>query len=60
MEKINPRSPVVIFEAVKKKELLKHFGSVKKIQEATIEELLQVKGINEKIAKELKKQLKEE
>ena len=45
---------------VKKKELLKHFGSVKKIQEATIEELLQVKGINEKIAKELKKQLKEE
>ena len=28
---------------VKKKELLKHFGSVKKIQEATIEELLQVK-----------------
>ena len=45
---------------VKKKELLKHFGSVKKIQEATIEELLQVKGINEKTAKELKKQLKEE
>ena len=45
---------------VKKKELLKHFGSVKKIREATIEELLQVKGINEKIAKELKKQLKEE
>ena len=45
---------------VKKKELLKHFGSVKKIQEATIEELLKVKGINEKIAKELKKQLKEE
>ena len=45
---------------VKKKELLKHFGSVKKIQEATIEELLQVKGINENIAKELKKQLKEE
>ena len=45
---------------VKKKELLKHFGSVKKIQEATIEELLQVKGINEKNAKELKKQLKEE
>ncbi len=42
---------------VKKKELLKHFGSVKKIQEATIEELMQVKGINEKIAKELKEQL---
>ena len=41
----------------KKKELLKHFGSVKKIQEATIEELVQVKGINEKIAKELKEQL---
>ena len=45
---------------VKKKELLKHFESVKKIQEATIEELMQVKGINENIAKELKKQLKEE
>ena len=45
---------------VKKKELLKHFGSVKKIQEATIEELMKVKGINENIAKELKKQLKEE
>ena len=42
---------------VKKKELLKHFGSVKKIQEATIEELMQVKGINENIAKELKEQL---
>ena len=42
---------------VKKKELLKYFGSVKKIQEATIEELMQVKGINEKIAKELKEQL---
>ena len=41
----------------KKKELLKYFGSVKKIQEATIEELMQVKGINEKIAKELKEQL---
>ena len=42
---------------VKKKELLKYFGSVKKIQEASIEELMQVKGINEKIAKELKEQL---
>ncbi len=42
---------------VKKKELLKYFGSVKKIQEATIEELMQVKGINEKIARELKEQL---
>ena len=40
---------------VKKKELLKHFGSVKKIKEATIEELMQVKGITKKLAEEIKK-----
>ena len=39
---------------VKKKELLKHFGSVKKVKEASIEELVQVKGINENIAKKIK------
>ena len=40
---------------VKKKELLKHFGSVEKIKQATKEELMQVKGITEKIAEELVK-----
>lgn len=34
----------------KKKALLKHFGSVEKIKQATKEELMQVKGINEEIA----------
>ena len=41
----------------KKNELLKKFGSVKKIKEATIEELTEVKGINEKLAKEIKENL---
>ncbi len=39
---------------VKKKELLKQFGSVKKIKEATIEELTSVKGITKEIAKRIK------
>lgn len=39
---------------IKKKELLKHFGSVDKIKEATIQELMQVKGITENLAKEIK------
>ncbi len=38
---------------VKKKELLKHFGSVEKIKRASIEELKQVKGISEEIAKKI-------
>ncbi len=38
----------------KKKELLKHFGSIDKIKEASIEELIKVKGINENLAKEIK------
>ena len=39
---------------VKKKALLKEFGSVKKIKEASIEELTKVKGINKELAKRLK------
>ena len=39
---------------VKKKELLKHFGSVKNIKEASLEELTAVKGITEKLAKKIK------
>ena len=38
----------------RKKELLKRFGSVKKIKEASIEELMQVKGITIEIAKIIK------
>ena len=38
----------------KKQALLKKFGSVKKIKEASIDELCEVKGINRKIAEEIK------
>ncbi len=37
----------------KKQELLKHFGSVAKIKQASVDELKQVKGISEKIANEI-------
>ena len=38
----------------KKKALLKHFGSVEKIKKASIEELMEVRGITRKIAEEIK------
>ena len=38
---------------VKKKALLKEFGSVDKIKQATVEELMTVPGINESLAKKL-------
>jgi len=38
---------------VKKLALLKHFGSVEKIQNSTVEELTKVKGINENLAKKI-------
>ena len=41
----------------KRTELLKKFGSVKKIKEADIEELIKIKGINENLAKRLKEEL---
>lgn len=41
----------------KRTELLKKFGSVKKIKEATIEEIAEVKGINLELAKNIKKEL---
>ncbi len=41
----------------KRTELLKKFGSVKKIKEAEIDELLKVKGISESLAKKLKEEL---
>ncbi len=38
----------------KKKSLLQHFGSVEKIKEADINELMKVKGITEELAKKIK------
>lgn len=43
---------------VKKQELLKKFGSVEKIKEASIDELTKIKGINENLAKIIKEELK--
>lgn len=42
---------------VKKKELLKKFGSIDKIKNATIEELTNIKGINTNLAEKIKKEL---
>ena len=42
---------------VKKKALLKKFGSIKKIANAEIEELTKIKGINENLAKKIKEEL---
>ena len=39
---------------VKKQELLKKFGSVEKIRQASIEELMEVKGITKELAKKIK------
>ena len=41
----------------KKKALLKHFGSVEKIKQASKEELMEVKGITEKIAEQISLQV---
>lgn len=43
---------------VKKQALLKHFGSIDKIKEASVEELMQIKGINENLATFIKEKLK--
>lgn len=42
---------------VKKKALLKHFGSVEKIKESNLEDLAKVKGINESFAKKILEEL---
>ena len=39
---------------MKKKALLQKFGSIQKIKEASIEELISVKGINEELARKIK------
>lgn len=43
--------------AKRKKELIKRFGSVSKIREASVEEIASVPGINRKMAEELKEKL---
>ena len=45
-------------QKLKKKELLKHFGSINKIREANIEEIAKIKGINLELAKTIKNKLK--
>ncbi|MDO5556708.1 MAG: excinuclease ABC subunit UvrC [Clostridia bacterium] len=42
---------------VKKKQLIKHFGSVAKIKEAKIEEIMNVKGINKELAMKIKREI---
>ena len=41
----------------KRTALLKEFGSLSKIKEADIEDLIKIKGINESLAKKLKEEL---
>ncbi len=41
----------------KKQALLKKFGSITKIKEASIEEISNIKGINEELAKRIKQSL---
>ncbi|HHX51347.1 MAG TPA: hypothetical protein GX711_07900 [Clostridia bacterium] len=41
----------------RKRALLRHFGSVAKIREASLEELLEIKGINKKVALAIKEYL---
>ena len=44
----------------KKRQLLKKFGSIENILNANIEDLIKVKGINEKIARDIKEKLEKE
>jgi excinuclease ABC subunit C len=41
----------------RKKELIKHFGSISKIREGSIDEIASVSGLNKKLAEDLKKHL---
>ena len=43
----------------KKAMLLKKFGSVKKVKEASIDELIMCKGISEDLAKKIKAELQD-
>jgi len=41
----------------RKKQLIKHFGSISKIREGSVEEIASLPGLNKKLAEELKKHL---
>jgi len=41
----------------RKKELIKHFGSISKIREGSVDEIASVPGLNKKLAEDLKKHL---
>ena len=41
----------------RKKELIKHFGSISKIRKGTVEEIASLPGLNRRLAEELKKHL---
>jgi excinuclease ABC subunit C len=43
--------------AMRKKELIKHFGSISKIKGGSVDEIASVAGLNKKLAEELKKHL---
>lgn len=43
--------------AKRKKELIKHFGSISKIKEGSVDEIASVAGLNKKLAEELKRHL---
>ncbi|MGB3364210.1 MAG: excinuclease ABC subunit UvrC, partial [Thermodesulfobacteriota bacterium] len=43
--------------AKRKKELIKHFGSISKIREGSVDEIASVSGLNKKLAEELKRHL---
>jgi len=43
--------------AKRKKQLIKHFGSISKIREGSVEEIASLPGLNKKLAEELKKHL---
>ena len=47
----------LIIKEAKKKALLKYFGSVEKIRNSSIEEIVKVNGINEELAKNILHQL---
>ena len=42
----------------RKRALLRHFGTVQKIREATIEQLMEVEGMNKKVAQEVYQHLR--
>jgi len=44
---------------VRRRALLRHFGSLKRIREATVDEIAEVKGLNRELAAEIRRHLDE-